>query len=690
MNASIRVVMIAILLAGLSLARPVLAVPPVNAPIIGEIERISVNNSSDPWSNGVIVVGGQVVIIPRNLLIDLPANRLTLQQIFAQAPAACLAAGESGLAKADTCNLSGSGGIATVTANRSSNGNVIAGDLFIEKGVESVSGVVTYINYNQGYFRLNGKLGNSAKGVMVRSNDPGARHTVQKGSGCATAGPAEPNCSPDPRFTLDPDNYVQSFSSGVPICIPSTVARQFVDALDLNGDGDTTELLTAEALADGTGDLLCPATNRSPLVVSEPPMDDSRRFAPLMLGDHLIAEGNFETINGVRFLSAHTMQVSKALTTKNLPTQPDYIFLAEVGIDAPAFQNERARSLFIGFASLDTDVLLWSRHFDPIDNLPHEVPLASIRGCDQVGGAGSCGNQGVVGAGNLIWKLRHDVDFNPAVNIKPELNPCSIINAEPRFGAVSCNPASRADQFGVLSPLPREIQARTGHSLANPGLITLDIQGNEATSGQYIFPFGVGLGGVGFPEMVEIDLNALNTAFSFSGIPWMMDRRLSPGGCIGDCEGTPQPLDPFPAEETDPRFLASVPDPARMMGFFPFGEADLLVLPPAIPRPFGVAPTPPLVLPLLVPGVTTSSLSGRVTKGGDGLNVVIMTLTDAVTSTVIKRTQTDFTGNYTFTGVVDGSYVITPTRSSKIFTPTSLPVEVTTPGAITVSDFTTP
>ena len=44
------------------------------------------------------------MVIPRNLLIDLPANRLTLQQLFAQAPPACLANGETGLAKADRCN----------------------------------------------------------------------------------------------------------------------------------------------------------------------------------------------------------------------------------------------------------------------------------------------------------------------------------------------------------------------------------------------------------------------------------------------------------------------------------------------------------------------------------------------------------------------------------------------------------
>src|ERR1044072_3012853 len=68
------------------------------APIAGEIERLTVNNQQDPWSGGIVVVGGQNIILPRNLLMDLPANRLTLTQLFTQAPPACLQRGESGLA----------------------------------------------------------------------------------------------------------------------------------------------------------------------------------------------------------------------------------------------------------------------------------------------------------------------------------------------------------------------------------------------------------------------------------------------------------------------------------------------------------------------------------------------------------------------------------------------------------------
>ena len=547
-------------------------------PITGEIERITLNDATDHWSGGTMVVGGQNIIIPRNLLIDLPANRLTLTQIFDQAPAACIANAETGLAKADTCNTSGVGGFASISANRTNAGNIIAGDVLLEKGVESLSGVVTYIDYNDGYFVLNGLPGDPNTGVIVRINDPDGRHTVQQGRGCAVGGLN--NCSADPRFTLDPDNYTNVYTTGYPLCIPSTVSRTFVDVLGLG-------VTTAQANPDGSGDVLCPLSNRPANPVNTP-VDDSRRFAPIQLGDSITADGNFETIGGVRFLSAHTTVVAVALATKNDASQPDYLFLDEVFIDAAPFENQRARALFIGFATLapvlpsglsGIDVDFWSIHYDPVTNAPHEFPLASVQGCENAAGFATCGAQGLVGAGKNIFRIRYDLDFilasppplgsNQAA--KPRLSTCSQLRNSPRFAALDICPGAKTDSNGdgtsslaeeiaILSPTPHEIQARTGHS--GLGLITLDINGNEATCCQYLFPFGVNLGGIEFQEFVEIDLNATSKAFPFSGIPWNLDRRLSPNGCIDtsvppdgivDCEATPQPLDPFPYEGYEPR-----------------------------------------------------------------------------------------------------------------------------------------
>src|SRR6185369_3964210 len=107
----------------------------------------------------------------------------------------------------------------------------------------------------------------------------------------------------------------------------------------------------------------------------------------------------------------------------------------------------------------------------------------------------------------------------------------------------------------------------TGHKLDSPAgsLITLDINGRNATNGQYLFPFGINLGGVEIADFLEIDINLLNTPVIFEGIPWNLDRRLSPGGCLkngGVCEPDPPgsagfALDPFPYTGLDPRLQAN-------------------------------------------------------------------------------------------------------------------------------------
>ncbi len=535
-----------------------------DVPISGEIQKLTVTDRTDVYSGGTMVVGGYTVILPRNLLIDLPANRLSLQQIFIQAPAGCVATLESGLAKTDTCNTSGTGGFAAISAVRTAAGDIIAGDVFIQKGTELVSGTVTFINYNEGWFRMNGAPGSATTGIMVRLNDPDSRHTIQLGAGCL---PGSQNCSPDPRFTLDPDNYITTFSTGYPWCIPSTVQRTFVDNIISLGTS------TAQANPDGTGDVLCPSTNRTADALET--AADSRRFAPLRVGDPVTAEGNFETINGVRFLSSHTTQLKKSMWTKNEATQPDYLFLEEVFINTPGFENQRIRSLIIGFTSMGptapdfgrrgrTDVDIWSIHRDPVNNGDplnnfgvHEFPLASVLGCDNVGGQGTCGGMGLINAGLNIFRIRHDIDFLTAnLGIDGKLSPCAHIAANPRWLGL-CSPSTLENNFAILSPAPHEIIGRTGHKLDSPAgsLRSIDINGSEATNGEYLFPLGLNLGGIEGAEFNEIDLNQMSKPVIFEGIPWNLDRRLSPGGCQangGVCENLGASpigdfrLDPFP------------------------------------------------------------------------------------------------------------------------------------------------
>ena len=526
------------------------------------------------------------MVIPRNLLIDLPANRLTLQQLFAQAPPSCLANGETGLAKADRCNTRVRGGSATIFANRTGGGDVIAGDVRIAKAVESVTGTVTYVSYTDGYFRLNGIPGDNATGVMVRVNDPSGRHTIQQGLGCAP-GNTE-NCSADARFGIDSRNYTFAFATGYPPCIPSVA----------NGANAST----------GTGDPFCPSTNRP-----GHPSPDSTRFAPVLLGDNLSATGNFERVGGVQFLSAHTVKVFADVTTQNLPTQPDYVIFTDVGWDAPAYPASRVGARFFGATTLhDSQVDIFSVHYDTA-NVPHEIPLETTVNNQSNGAVIFLG----VPTGTFETVL--DVNFTKTI---PGLQPCPdlVTGNVAGIGAFCSNPSTLLQNFRLMSPVAREVVGRTRHKATlNPGVVTRDIRGNAAPNGQYLTPVGIE-----YPGMEGIDLGRIQTPFSFSGVPWNLDRRLSPGGCIGPCEGTPQPLSPFPFEGIDPRtqsLLAPVPDPNRILSFYPFGPSNVLAWPPADPASIGVTPVEPLELacapgaarPLAIDDLAATSLGVPVT-----------------------------------------------------------------------------
>ena len=601
----------------------------VSITIGGEVERIIVDNPTDTWSSGTIVVAGSNVIIPRNMVIDLPANRLTLQQFFVNAPSACAAIDvnpadgipdQTGLAKADSCNGSFTGAAITMLANKTNAGDIIAGEIMLEKATELVSGIVSFVNYDEGYFRVDGIPGDDTTGAMVRVNDPEGRHTEQTGAGCAGSGP---NCSADTRYGVDPDNYTFTASTGYPICIPSTVARGPFN-FDINRDGDTADAgetgIVAQAAADGSGDALCPQTNRpvGGLVA------DSRLFAPVQVGDHVNADGNFENIGGVIFLSAHTVGVSEGLTTDNTPFQPDYMIFDEVGWDAPGFQNQRVRDLLIGFSTLGTPAVdIFGLYYDPATNSVNELVFATTFGCDVLNGPGTCTSQGVVG-NTGIFKIVHDVDFIAGLPDSRQ-SPCQHLNAAYANGGIpdasgtffTTDPNGRcmggltlAKEFAVLSPPTRDLIGRSRHKhTLHTSVVTLDVHATPSQNGEYLNPVGIG-----HPEFVEIDLAALQTPLIFTGEQWNMDRRLGPGG---GCDGEPSCdtvtaigdasmiLDPFPFSDLDPGTqngppgaLGATPVVAgygvqrgRPLSYWPLTTSEIMTWPPTDPVAQGIVPT---------------------------------------------------------------------------------------------------
>ena len=294
------------------------------------------------------------------------------------------------------------------------------------------------------------------------------------------------------------------------------------------------------------------------------------------------------------------------------------------------------------------------------------------------------------------------------------------------------------DMFGILSPIPHEIQFRTGKKfadlqLATPLLITLDINGNDATNGQYLMPFGIGLGGIDIPNFFEININEVSTPFSFSGIPWNLDRRLSPGGCpTGTCEATSQPLDPFPFEGVamDPRLQApptgvflglpqgpyadpnftnttltraanrilsyvsgtAFAPPFTPDGFNFDGDNTLLAWPPVDPAHIAIGVTPPLVLgapaaPL--PAITSfvpviGPVGTSVTITGTGFTGATSVKFNGTAALFLADSDTTITTEVP-TGATTGKLTVTTAGGTGT---SATDFTVTAPTATTITSFT--
>ncbi|MBI5074886.1 MAG: carboxypeptidase regulatory-like domain-containing protein [Nitrospirae bacterium] len=79
----------------------------------------------------------------------------------------------------------------------------------------------------------------------------------------------------------------------------------------------------------------------------------------------------------------------------------------------------------------------------------------------------------------------------------------------------------------------------------------------------------------------------------------------------------------------------------------------------------------------------TYSISGTVTSGGNPLSGVTMTLSGAASST----TTTNASGNYSFSGLANGNYIVTPGLAGYTFTPTNRAVTISSAN-VTGQDFT--
>jgi hypothetical protein len=207
----------------------------------GYIQAATLNSATTPNSGGTLTMNGTTMIVPANTVVQFPANTLTWAQLFSHLvstpvydslvpvqPTPTIAAGASGLAMADnpaqTLGLSPDLPFNAIVqgnvdvqnkAGRGVGAYIVGLILPINQDVgNGGQGFVNFIDYAKGRLEVGGILSVQGTGTVIEINDPTGRYGFAH--------------SPDPRWSVDPDNPTVSSFNGYPMGIPK-VAPPAID-----------------------------------------------------------------------------------------------------------------------------------------------------------------------------------------------------------------------------------------------------------------------------------------------------------------------------------------------------------------------------------------------------------------------------------------------------------------------------
>ncbi|HEY6908410.1 MAG TPA: hypothetical protein VI356_03505 [Myxococcales bacterium] len=310
--------------------------------VTGFIQAATLDSTcqADPHCGGTITVNGHLITVPKEIVVMFPANALTWQETFAQAPApyGLAAAGgpSSGMAMADLPTPL-SQYEAHVVGNRVVGGPAGA-DLYIaalifvsQQSLNSGAGFISFIDYALGEMRVGGVLNdlNCAQGgtpatnplcsgARVRINDPVGRYGRVM--------------SPDVRFTVDADNPTIMSGTGYPMCFPRTDPAVSDDPLCPQAQRPVVSPGPPVQFA-GTVNTNDPT---NPGLVGVPP--DALKQVPFEVGDYITFAGTLVTDNASQptagplpangtagtYIAAHTIVSNIAVYTYP-GTDPAYI-----------------------------------------------------------------------------------------------------------------------------------------------------------------------------------------------------------------------------------------------------------------------------------------------------------------------------------------------------------------------------
>jgi hypothetical protein len=287
---------------------------------------VSADNSACPdVSNphnlgGTVTINNTKIVVPCNMIIQMPANTMTWADMVNGGPS--LALKDSPFPSFEVRVV----------------GNIVAGThmaglMFAsQQAANTGSGVISKIDYDTG--RIHVDTGDPANPAVIEINDPNGRF-----------GRAQ---SPDPRFSVDDQNPTIHAGTGYPMCVPrqdpattddplcpqinrpkpagaGRHCRNFTDAgvVPLPASGELSAPLPTDEFC--TKFVMPGAGARA---AGDP---DPREQAPFEVGDHITYSGTLEHGASGDYISAHTIEANVGIYTQP-GTQPAYLAIGEFGV----------------------------------------------------------------------------------------------------------------------------------------------------------------------------------------------------------------------------------------------------------------------------------------------------------------------------------------------------------------------
>lgn len=312
--------------------------------LVGHLERFEVTDLADPLSAGSMVVNGTRVTLPKNLLVKLPGQYLTVNDLFrgkhpGKAPALSAAARPSGLALLDSSPSKPAVPFEVEVIGNIVGTEYVAGWVSIAQvGLQTGAGFIQSIDYATGALKVGAASG--APTVDVRINDP--RGTYGKLNSAKGVGSVM-----DDRFAADPGNAPVVSQTGFPMCIPLSAAGDPECPLKNRDSGSQSRFTCGLVSLDSTAPV-----NKD---------CDPHKKAPLVVGDYIAYSGMLTEATpgaGNFFIAAHAISALTGIYTSP-GADPAYVLIEEaiVGTLGAPFpppndnQEQTSRFRLVGFTT---------------------------------------------------------------------------------------------------------------------------------------------------------------------------------------------------------------------------------------------------------------------------------------------------------------------------------------------------